>query len=431
MKCVKTLIIVVLLLSLGLLPVNANAAEKVQLRFQTWHLGEEPWRSVLEEMKKDFEENNPDIEIVFERVTYGDKEMIFTTQSEARAAADHVHFSYRPIQNFAEQGYLLDLTPFIEKEGPDFLDEFLPSPLAMGTIDGRIYALPDNFDPMVLIYNARLFEEAGLDPDRPPRTRTEFLEYAKKLTRDTNGDGRIDQWGFALMGARQEGLFMRFNPWFWGSGAQYLTEDNKSSALNTPEALDGVRFYTELHTKHGVVPPAPIETGAQEARIQMANRQVAMMVGFAPTPNILKNLNPEMDVYKELKMAPIPSGDIKATAAWISFRVISTHTKHPEEAWRLYKYVHSFENQLRWFHGAGVLSSRKDVRFSEPIMNDPFALVMAEQAEYVKYEPLIPEWTEIGDLMITAIQDILSGRKNEEKALADTHDAINEILSRR
>ena len=59
------------------------AVAQTPIRFQTWHLGEEPWGTVLHEMKDTFEQENPDISIEFDRVTYGDKEMIFTTQSAA------------------------------------------------------------------------------------------------------------------------------------------------------------------------------------------------------------------------------------------------------------------------------------------------------------------------------------------------------------
>lgn len=406
-----------------------DTQEPVQLRFQTWHLGEEPWRSVLEEMKADFERENPDIEIVFDPVTYGDKEMVFTTQSEAGAAADIAHFSYRPIPQFIENGYLLDLTSFIEQEDAGYYDQFLEGPRSLAQEGGRIYALPDNFDPMVLIYNAEMFEEAGLDPNQPPQTRDEFLEYAETLTKDTDGDGRVDQWGFGLIGARQEGIFMRFSPWLWGAGGDYLNENNTASALDRPGSLDGFSFYVDLVTQYDVVPPGAIQTGAQEVRTMAANGQIAMFVGFAPTLSIIEAINPNIDARRTFRMAPLPVGGERATAAWISNRVISATTEHPEEAWRLYRYIHSKENQERWFTGAGVLSSRKDVRNSDLIMEDPLARVMAEEAQYARFEPRVVEWPQIADAVIDAIQAALSGSKSAEEALADAHAQVNELFS--
>ena len=59
---------------------------------------------------------------------------------------------------------------------------------------------------------------------------------------------------------------MRFNPWLWGTGGDYLTPDGKRSALDTAESLEGFRWYVELVTKHKVVPPGVTEQVAQEVR---------------------------------------------------------------------------------------------------------------------------------------------------------------------
>lgn len=408
----------------------ALAAEPVTIRLQTWHLGEEPWVFAWEEFKEAFEKENPNIKIQLEPITYGDKESVFITQSEARAAADIAHFSYRPIAAFIEKGYLLDLTPFVERE-PGFKEKFLEKPLSISTRDGRIYALPDDFNPLALLYNTEMFKEAGLNPRIPPETWEEYIDCAKTLTRDTDGDGTVDQWGYGLIGAREEGLFMRFNPWFWGAGGDYLTADQKHSALNTPEALEGFKFYVELVTKYGVVPPGAVEMGCQDTRTQLAHRKVAMLVGTVWTPPIIDRLNPELESFRVLQMAPIPAGKVKATSCWISHRVISAGTKHPEEAWKVYRYIYSTENQIRWFRWMSMCSSRKDIRYSPMVWKDKFASVVAEQAPYVKFEPLIPEWPEIGDAMITAVQEAIAEIKSPEQALADAHAAVEQVLARK
>ena len=71
------------------------------------------------------------------------------------------------------------------------------------------------------------------------------MEYPKKLTTGS-------RYGIGLIGARQEGLFMRLNPFIWGAGAEFLTADGKRSAMDTPEFLEGFRYYVELFTKHKV-----------------------------------------------------------------------------------------------------------------------------------------------------------------------------------
>ena len=410
-------------IAIGLVVLMASpAGAQVKIRFQTWHWGETPWVNSLNEFMKTFNQSNPGIEVVRDDSRYADKESVFITQSTAKAAADIPHFSYRPIRHFADRGFLLDLTPFVEKEGgAKYLAQFDQAALEMCKYKGKLYCLPDDLDPMVLMYNAQLFKEAGLDPSKPPATWGEFLDYAKRMT-------KADRWGVGIIGARQEGIFMRFNPWVWGNGGDYLTPDGKRSALDTPEALEGFKVYVELFTKHRVVPPGVIEQGAQEVRTQLAHGKVAMIITLPAAPGIVQAINPKINVREIMELAPVPVGKKKVTSAWFSMRVISAFTRNPDAAWKVYKAWHEPESQMRNFKIAGVLSSRLDIKNSPEVKTDKFAKVFSAQTPFVKWEPLVPEWPKIGDAMITAIQEGLTGVKTPEQALKDAHVATNRAL---
>ena len=424
----------IVFLLLVLLVSTGTIYAQTTIRLQTWHLMEKPWLYGWEEFKVAVEKKYPDIKIQFEPVTYGEKEMVFTSQSEAKMAADIASFSYRPIPVFIEKGYPLDLTPYIERE-PGFKEKFLEKPLAIATKNGRIYALPDDHPIIILVYNKEMFRAAGLDPNKPPETWDQLVKYAKKLTRDTDGDGKLDQWGYGLIGKKEEGMFMRLHPWFWGAGGDYLTPDGKHSALNTKESLIGFKFYTDLVTKHKVVPPGAIEMGCQDVRTQLAHEKVAMIVGTAWTPPIIDKINPKFNAAKKLAFASIPAykaGQKPYTSCWIGMRVISAFTKHPEEAWKVFRYIYSDENQARWFKWMKLPSSQKHLRNSDMVLRDKFSSVAAEAAEthVVKYEPLIPEWPEIGDAMITAVQETITGRKDAKEALLAAHERVEGIMGR-
>ena len=66
----------------------APAGAQVKIRFQTWHWGEKPWVNALEAFQQEFNKANPDIEVVRDESRYADKETVYTTQSQAKAAAD-------------------------------------------------------------------------------------------------------------------------------------------------------------------------------------------------------------------------------------------------------------------------------------------------------------------------------------------------------
>jgi len=414
-----------LLLVIGLAAgLAAPASAQVKIRFQTWHWGEKPWVNALDAFKDDFNKANPGIEVVRDESRYADKETVYTATSQAKAAADIAHFQHRPIPMFAERGYLLALDPFIEKEGGQkFLAQYDQAALEVCKYKGKIYCLPDFVNPMGMLINTAHYKEVGLDPTKPPATWDQLVDHAKKLTTGS-------RYGIGLIGSRQEGLFMRLNPFLWGAGGEYLTPDGKHSAMDTPEFLEGFKFYVELFTKHKVVPPGVVEQGAQEVRTQVAHEVVSMNISVPQAWKIVQAINPNMKVPEVLTAVPVPVGPKKkVTAAEYGMRVISASTKNPEAAWKVYKYWYGHDIQLRNFQIAAVLSARLDVKNGPEMQNDKYAKIYSAQAQFAKLEPRIPEWPKIGDAVITAVQEAFSGVKTPEQALKDAHASANRTLS--
>ena len=416
---------------LSLFIVSPTAADQVTLRFSDWHLTEDVWNKSLNEAMDIFHKQHPNIKVVLEPVSYKDKETKYTVESIAGRAPDVFHVHAFSLPMFFSKGYAKDLTPFIEKEGAGFLDPWYPLPLKLMKHNGKMHAMPGDYMTMVSFYNTKMFEAAGLDINNPPKTWDEFLVYAKKLTLDTDGDGKIDQWGFGTVGAKSPGFSMRFGPFIWSHGADYLTPDLKQSALNTPEAIEAFTRFVDLYIKHKVVPPGLTAMNPQEVRTQFAQKKVAMILGSGWTPPIVNKINPDLNAFEILKCAAAPMKTQQATAIWLSSWVMSPNTKHPQEAWELLKFITSKEMELKWFMDNGVISSRKDVSTVAPaILNDKFASVMASQLPNGKVEPQIKQWPEIMDTFTTSLQEAIVGVKTPEKALSEAHQRINAILAR-
>lgn len=404
-----------------------TAQEKVTLRFSDWHLTEDVWNKSLTGGMAIFEKRYPNIKVVMEPVSYKDKETKYTVESAAGKAPDIFHVHAFSLPMFFAKGYAMDLTPFIEKEGgAKFLEAWYPICIDLVKYKGKVHAMPGDYMSMVLIYNTELFKAAGLDPQKPPKTWEEFLEYNKKLTKPP------ERWGIAVLGAKDPGFELRFSPFLWSFGGDYLTPDNKKSALDSKEAKEAFKFFIELYTKHKVMPPGVPSMNAQDVRTQLAHRKIAWEIGSGWTAPIVNALNPELKAFEVLAAAPLPVKKKKVTTIWLSSWVMSPNTKHPKEAWELLKFITSKEIELKWFVDNRVTSSRKDVSGVAPeILNDKFASVIASQLPYGKVVPQIPQWPEIMDTFTTAVQEAMTEMKTPEKALADAHGRISGILARK
>ena len=111
-------------------------------------------------------------------------------------------------------------------------------------IDGKRVAIPLDMHPFALYYNVKAFEAAGLDPDKPPTTGEEFIEYAKKLTVDADGDGTPEQYGTGL-GYSGGNPFRVWMSLLWQhAGQEVLNEDHTKAAFNTPAGIESLQWHS-------------------------------------------------------------------------------------------------------------------------------------------------------------------------------------------
>ena len=117
-------------------------------------------------------------------------------------AADLLWLSQEYITGYANRDVLLDISDRLAADTRPAakLDDYYPSVLQTAQFNGKTYGLPWIAQPVMLYYNPKLFTDAGVAPPTDAWTWDDFKAAAEKLTRDTNGDGKIDQYGTAFNG---------------------------------------------------------------------------------------------------------------------------------------------------------------------------------------------------------------------------------------
>lgn len=136
-------------------------------------------------------------------------------------------------------------------------ERFVPTSWATGGAEGQaptsvpLYGLAYS-----MYYNTKMFEEAGIE--EPPATWDEFVETAKKLTKDTDGDGEIDQWGFALAGQRVANNAHQAFVRGLQNGGELYNEDGEPDFTNDG-VVAGVNQWVQLMGEDGVVSPSNAE----------------------------------------------------------------------------------------------------------------------------------------------------------------------------
>lgn len=154
---------------------------------------------------------------------------------------------YGPIASWSQMGFLADLTPFVESDKEEINLSDMPAVFQkMAQVDGRWWAFP------ILVYagagvwyNRTMLQEAGLQDPSPDWTVEDFVEYARKLTEDTNGDQTPDKWGTEPAGSH----FARMkSAWFYDeTGARFVGK--------AEQFLRGLKFAHDIYQTYQVGPP--------------------------------------------------------------------------------------------------------------------------------------------------------------------------------
>ena len=154
------------------------------------------------------------------------------------------------IPAFVASGTLLDLAPYAARVGVP-LEAFDPEVLAIFRRGGSVYALPKGYTPMVIAYNKDVFDRFGVPYPPEQWAWEEFRATARALTRDTDGDGERDVYGFWL----DRRAFMWIAS-LWGLGGDVLCEDGSRAGgcLDSPASVWAFRALTGLATRDSVVP---------------------------------------------------------------------------------------------------------------------------------------------------------------------------------
>jgi multiple sugar transport system substrate-binding protein len=151
---------------------------------------------------------------------------------------------------FIESDVLLDLAPYLPRVNLD-LAAFHPRLTELFAPGGRVWAVPKGFTPMVMFYNRDVFDRAGVPYPPAGWTWEDFRRTARALTRDTDGDGATDVWGF---GWPRE--FFYLQSWIWAGGGDLLAPDGRRASgwLDAPATIEALDFYLGLAVRDSVVP---------------------------------------------------------------------------------------------------------------------------------------------------------------------------------
>ncbi|HSB02393.1 MAG TPA: sugar ABC transporter substrate-binding protein, partial [Anaerolineales bacterium] len=295
--------------------------------------------------------------------------------------------------DYQSRGVLLNLQPYLDKN-PDLLKGVYPQTLdAYKTPDG-MYGLPRDFQTIVLFYNKDMFDAAGVAYPTADWTYDDLRNAAKQLTKDSNGDGKTDQFGFY---SDLWDMELIWSEAIWAYGGDIINADHTKTLVGEPKAREAWQLF---HDMMFVDNSWPNSTTAGEYGGDPFLAGVAAMttIGHWAVPG-----------YAEVKfkwdVVPMPKGPAgQATSVNSAGFVIGKASKNPDAAFEFLKYVLSEPAQKRL----------AELGFACPVLQS-----VAESDAFLKQSTQIDQKVFLDSLSFAHMKPVFKGYDEWSSAIGD------------
>jgi multiple sugar transport system substrate-binding protein len=341
----------------------------------------------------------------------------------AGTPADIVLINYRRYAGLAAKGVLEPLGPYLARSTVIQERDFYPEAIRPFYWQGALICIPQNLSSLVVYYNKELFDQAGVAYPQAGWTWDTFLQTARALTRDSDGDGTIDQYGLGT-----EASIFRLAPFIWQNGGDLVDQPAAPTqlALETPAAREAIQWFVDLQVKHKVAPDRVQEQAeASESRFQ--NGRLGMFLNSrrgVPTYRAISGF--DWDV------APLPQGKQRAGILHADAYCMSAASKDKAAAWAFIEFANSREGQSIVALSGRTVPSLKAVAespaFLDPTAKPLHSKVFLDVIPYIRSVPVMETWVDIEDALGEELERAFYGEATVDQALEAARSRTREFF---
>lgn len=324
---------------------------------------------------------------------------------------------------YAMRGVLTPLDDHLARSGRS-LDEWVPGVGRMLQYRGKTYGLAVTTNTSFIVYNKQIFREAGLDPERPPRTIAELDAAAEKCTKlGANGS-------FIRYGLRPQALVN----WAYVFGGRWYDEKTGEVTANDPRNVEALRWMASYARKYDVTRMQSFESSFGSQTTPNGPFFVGKMAMWQTGEYALTHLRryaPDLE-WGWFPLPAPPGGRERTTSAGGSVFVIPAATEHPAEAWEFLNWLTSPYAVGRFCQEISNLPPLKELAASPRFRKEPlfgFALDLAS-GENVFGPPQMPIWPRYKQEIQRLEEEAVFGGGDPQRLLDDLDARMERDLAR-
>lgn len=425
--------ILILALAMGLAACSGNKGggdapsgkKPVTLTLLTHYVGTN--ETALQPYIDQWNKENPDIQIKPTPVDFGELLKTIMTKQTAGQGADIMQVYTLWGGQLAKSNVLAEAPQAVVD---DVTQNYPPAAVKGASLNGKVFGYPTEVQTYGLFYNKKLLKDAGYD--QPPKTWDELLEIARKIEKK-DASGKVQVQGFGFQRGYAGIVDQPFMAMMAAAGSSLLSDDYKSSNLDSDAGKKTVEFYSKIYGKNGITDISFDTTKGFGAG------QVGMTIGAGWWAGSLKTLM--KDRFADIGAAPMPSpdGTTNGTIAYTWAWGVNSKSKHQEEAWKFLQWMNSAvvkdgmtpEGNFL-LEAFNTISTRKSDLESDKmkakLQSDPIIKTFTDALEYASEEQSPPTGSEVQDILYKQLESMWTGQQSVSDTIAQADSQIEAKL---
>ena len=322
--------------------------------------------------------------------------------------------------NIATTPALAPLTRYVAQDPSFGWNDFWGVERGVATVKGKIVGVPALVDNLALVYNKKLFAQAGLAPPTPNWTWTDFQNAAVKLT-----NAAKKQFGWAYVNDGSEDTVWRFWAMLWQAGGSILAPGNKQAAFDSPAGVQALTLLQNLSRKQSIY----LDTGSGNY-IGLFNSGHIGMLWTGPW-DLAQIAGSQVSFGVQILPGDLNHQTIAGPDNWVVF---DNGSARSHAAFEFLKWFTSPAINLEWCLRTGDLPIRaattKLPGFKQYLARYPGDRVWVQNLNNaLQARPVLASYPKISTVIGQAVQSVLLGKASPQQALSSASQQVNGILA--
>lgn len=308
----------------------------------------------------------------------------------------------------------------IRTVGPDIVSDAVRADIVPALLDlgasykGESWGLPIAVGGRGLFYNIDLMAQAGYD--EPPSDWAGFKDAVLAVNEATG------QFGFGY-DAKGVQAFRYFGFFLWNNGGDFFNEDG-SAAFNSEAGVEALQYLVDLAATDAL--PSPSGTAIEDLEPMFKAGRMAMLIDGNYFATAIRTDSPDL----EFGVAAVPtSGPGVDPVAWGVTDTLIIASDAPADLTKAFiDHIYSTEARTTFDVMVGILPLLESQASLPEFTEDAVTAAFVEQLATFRFDPLHPNYSQMQELVKTAMQQALTGT-DPKTALDQAAGAFNELIA--